>query len=46
MAEITFTLVFLIFLMSECFFLDRSLLTYIILRFLLQFYKIAELQPL
>ena len=45
MAEIIFTLVLLIFLKSQWIFLNCSSLTYIILSFLLQSYKIAELQP-
>ena len=39
MAEVIFTLVFVIFLKSQWFFSDHSSLTYIISRFLLQSYK-------
>ena len=45
-AEIIFTLVFLIFLEGLWFFLNCSLLTYIIFSFPLQSYKSTELQPL
>ena len=45
-AEIIFTLIFLVFPKIQWFFLDRSSLTYIILRFIRQSYKTAELKPL